>query len=162
MVTRWSRTSPRDGCLPWGCTARGPPWHLVQQHELAGCTGPSWLSLSPCGLRTTCQMDERVRGRRSAPSAAAASLPGGQETDGLYPSWETLRSQPASPRGHHLQAQWLKWGALWLVWASLLWKKWNPNPQAYLSSLSSGTSRKSSLLMNFFLCNSNQNKKNST
>ena len=41
-------------------------------------------------------------------------------------------------------------------------KKMKPKPQAYFSSVSSGTSRESSLLANSFLCNSNQNKKNST
>lgn len=77
--------------------------------------------------------------------------------------WEALCSQTASPRGHQLQTQWRNWGALWLVWASLQGKKWNLNPTLFFFSKLWHEQRGFSPdELSFFLCNSNQNKKNST
>lgn len=92
----------------------------------------------------------------SFPSSATASLPGGQEMDG----------KPCAPRQHlpeGISCRLTEGIEEPCDWFGPFCKGQNETQaQAYFSS-SSGMSRDVFLLMNFlFLCNSNQNKKNST
>lgn len=157
VVTCQSCTSPWGGFLSWGCMKRGPGWHPVWQHEpLLVILVPTWSQNNlPDG--SVCLGTPTCSPPPSFPSSAAASLPGGQEMDG----------KPCAPRQHHPEGISCRLSVGIeepCDWFGPLCKGKNETQtQAYFSSVSSGMSREVFLLMNFlFLCNSNQNKKNST
>lgn len=150
MVACQPCTSPQNGCLPWGymrwllprplLVILVPMWYQDKLPDGSMCLGTPTFSPLP-----------------SFPSSAAASLRGGQEMDG----------KPCTLRQHLPEAiscglsEGIEEPCAWF--GPLCKGKNETQTQAYFSSLSSGMSREAFLLMNFlFLCNSNQNKKNST
>lgn len=150
MVMCQSCTSPQNGCLTWGClrwllhrpllVILVPMWYQDNLPDGSMCLGTPTCSPLPF-----------------FPSSAAASLPGGQEMDG----------KPCAPRQHlpegisYRLSEGIEEPCDWF--GPLCKGKNETRTQAYFSSISSGMSREAFLLMNFlFLCNSNQNKKNST
>ena len=162
-----SRTSPWDGCLPQGRMARGPGQHPVQQHELASAQAtpgypcphvaseqparwmnvPGDTNLLPTAILRPCCCCITARWSGNgwfAPIMGSHML-------------SASNTRRASSAGSVMEMRSPVTGL-----GLFAMKKMKPKPQAYFSSVSSGTSRESSLLMNFFPCNSNQNKKNST
>lgn len=163
MVTCQSCTFP-SGWLSLMGMHNMWPWLAPSAAAWAGCcTGHSWLSLSPRGLRTTCQLDQCAWEHQPASHChpfpvlllhhcqvvkkwmGSPVLP-----DSLFQrasTTDTLKELRSPVTGLGLSAR----------------EKNETQTQAYFSSVSSGMSREAFLLMNFlFLCNSNQNKKNST